>query len=187
MQGEKLIYTNERLGAKIVANGQPTERLLFDTVATTVAPLSTGNFEFFSNTANKTPAESNFQQGILDNGESMVLKGLSFTDRASAPNNVSSGSFGLINIKVGQQTVVKDLPLNIGQAVGDLHIENIGRVYSAPTQWHFRLLTDIVVPPEVTLQVSLLLSNGSAVDTKAYNLECNLRGLGVLFNPNVAL
>jgi len=185
MQADKLIYTNEKLGAQIVAKGQPTERILYDTESITLPVLGSGTFNFFSNTANKTPAESNFQPGILDNGESMILKSISFTDLASGADEIGANAIGLINVKVGNQQVIKDLPLQISSLENRIHVENI--VEQQTNQWSYRLLTDIVIPPEVTLQVSLTVQNSDSVATKDANLICHIRGLGVLFNPNTAL
>lgn len=185
-QPQKLIGVNERLGANLVAKGQPTQRVIYDQDTQTIPAGGTATYRFFSETANKPLAESNLQEGFLDNGESLVIKSLNFVDDNE---NLRTGALGVFSVIVGNQEVVKKLPLTIFNAVENLHIENFVNGSLAPSGsgnlWSARMLTDIVVPPETTFEVQLKVYSASLVSDAV--LKCSIQGLGVLFNPNTAL
>jgi len=182
---EKLIGVNNKLGANMVAQGQPTQRLVYDTVTESIPVAGSATYRFFSETANKPLSESNLQEGFLDNGESLVIKSINFINDNE---DIDPGAFGVFSIIVGNQEVVKKLPLPIFNPF-DLHIENLVFDRATPTGstaiYSARMLTDIVIPPETSFEVQLkIFADGGSPDT---TIKCGIQGLGVLFNPNTAL
>jgi len=184
-EAQKLIGVNSKLGANMVAQGQPTQRLIYDTVTESIPAGGTATFRFFSETANKPLAESNLQEGFLDNGESLVIKSINFINDEE---DFDAGTFGVFSIIVGNQEVVKKLPLPIFNPF-EYHVENLVTANTTATGsttiYSARLITDIVIPPETTFEVQLkIYSSSAAPDTV---IKCGIQGLGVLFNPNTAL
>ena len=154
-QVSKLAYVDRKLGAP--ANQQQTTRVLYDTFVNT-AVLNAQQIEFFTNFQGKTLGQTNLQVSKLDSAESMVIKSLWFGGvfegvDGSLPFDSSAGGV-VCSIIVGNQTVVKDLPLHFNADVGEpfdrIHGSNNGYNgigLSASNQWcEVRLITNIVIP-----------------------------------------
>ena len=189
-QVNKLSYVDGKLGAP--TSGQQTTRILFNTIE---APGTTSSLIFFRNFQGLTNGQTNLSQNRLDSAESMIIKTiwLAQLDTAGA-----LGVFGLraqqtCSIIVGNQTVVKNLPIQFnqgdtGQAFDRLH-ENAGArtaLNTDPTATlqssmpvEIRLLTDIVIPPQVAFEVRIDSSN-AAYGTGA--VVCALSGYGKIFS-----
>jgi hypothetical protein len=127
--------------------------------------------------------------------ESMVIKTIWLEQLTSAGVLQSFGALAqqTVSIIVGNQTVVKNLPIQFnqgvnGQAFDRLH-ENAGAVSNnvAPgtslvqteQPIEIRLLTDIVIPPQVAFEVRLD-SNAGVYGTGA--VVCALSGYGKIFS-----
>ena len=186
----KLGYVDSKLGAP--TSGQQTTRILFNTIEN---PGTTSSLSFFKNFQGLTNGQTNLTQNKLDSMESMVIKSIWLAQFAT------DGTLGVIggivqqtlSIIVGNQTVVKNLPIQFnqgqnGQAYDRLH-ENGGAqvdlvtVAASTTQLvqpcEIRLLTDIVIPPQVAFEVRVE-SNGAAYGTGA--VVCALSGYGKIFS-----
>ena len=189
-QISKLGYVDNKLGAP--SSGQQTTRIIFNTIE---APGTTSSLTFFKTFQGLTNGQTNLTQNRLDSMESMVIKtiwlGQFDTSGALAP--VGGVVPQTISIIVGNQTVVKNLPifLNqgvIGQAFDRLH-DNAGAAIdslnpaSATIQKYMpceiRLLTDVVIPPQVAFEVRLD-SNQGVYGTGA--VVCALSGYGKIFS-----
>jgi len=185
----KLGYVDSKLGAP--TSGQQTTRILFNTIE---APGTTSSLVFFKNFQGLTNGQTNLTQNKLDSMESMVIKTIWLAQIASAGtlSLVGGTAQQTISIIVGNQTVVKNLPIHFnqgtnGQAFDRLH-ENAGAINqniadSAEVQSYqpveIRLLTDIVIPPQVAFEVRLD-SNNAAYSTGA--VVCALAGYGKIFS-----
>ena len=186
----KLGYVDSKLGAP--TSGQQTTRILFNTIE---APGTTSSLSFFKNFQGLTDGQTNLTQNKLDSMESMVIKTISLYQVAT---NGALQTFGgrvqqTLSIIVGNQTVVKNLPFTFnngvtGQAFDRLH-EN-GGVRSSliaggdlnnqtvmPVE--IRLLTDIVIPPQVAFEVRIE-SNAGVYGSGA--VLCALSGYGKIFS-----
>jgi len=169
----KLNMVNAKLGATMP--GQQTTRNIFDTATTAVAGQT--RFSFFKNFAGKTEFETNLTSNKLDSSESMVIKSI-FIE-----TNDLAGLAGMskINIKVGNQVVLKDY--NISYNVGNrgTAFARIQSGTSSPYNVEVRLLTDIVIPPQTNFEVELeqVFSPASTVGTK---FQLHLKGYGVIFS-----
>jgi hypothetical protein len=186
----KLGYVDSKLGAP--TSGQQTTRILFNTIE---APGTTSSLSFFKNFQGLTNGQTNLTQNKLDSMESMVIKTIWLTQLSSAGVLESFGGLvqQTLSIIVGNQTVVKNLPIHFnqgrnGQAFDRLH-ENAGSITDnlsagdSVTQVaqpiEIRLLTDIVIPPQVAFEVRIE-SNAGVYGTGA--VVCALSGYGKIFS-----
>jgi hypothetical protein len=189
-QISKLGYVDSKLGAP--SSGQQTTRILFNTIEN---PGTTSSLTFFKTFQGLTQGQTNLTQNKLDSMESMVIKTIwlaQFTTAGVINDSVGGFVQQTISIIVGNQTVVKNLPIQFnqgvtGQAFDRLH-ENGGAVNqridstaliqnSQPCE--IRLLTDIVIPPQVAFEVRLD-SNAGIYGSGA--VVCALSGYGKIFS-----
>ena len=185
----KLGYVDSKLGAP--SSGQQTTRILFNTIE---APGTTSSLSFFKNFQGLTNGQTNLTQNKLDSMESMVIKTIWLAQFESAGQLRFFGDTvqQTLSIIVGNQTVVKNLPIQFnqgvnGQAFDRLHenggSRNQGIGDSATSQntqpIEIRLLTDIVIPPQVAFEVRIE-SNQGVYSTGA--VVCALSGYGKIFS-----
>jgi hypothetical protein len=186
----KLGYVDSKLGAP--SSGQQTTRILFNTIE---APGTTSSLSFFKNFQGLTQGQTNLTQNKLDSMESMVIKTIWLEQLTSTGALQSLGGLvqQTLSIIVGNQTVVKNLPIQFnqggnGQAFDRLH-ENAGVRADSLTPGapllqtnmpcEIRLLTDIVIPPQVAFEVRVESNNG-VYGTGA--VVCALSGYGKIFS-----
>jgi hypothetical protein len=185
----KLGYVDSKLGAP--TSGQQTTRILFNTIE---APGTTSSLSFFKNFQGLTNGQTNLTQNKLDSMESMVIKTiwLAQLSTGSVLSALGGNVQQTLSIIVGNQTVVKNLPIHFnqgvnGQAFDRLH-ENGGVLVDTQTAGRFtqtnmpveiRLLTDIVIPPQVAFEVRVE-SNAGVYGTGA--VVCALAGYGKIFS-----
>jgi len=193
-QVSKLNYVDGKLGAP--TSGQQTTRVLFNTIE---APGTTSSLTFFRSFQGLTNGQTNLTQNKLDSMESMVIKTIWLAQLDSNGILVPFGGFQqqTVSIIVGNQTVVKNLPIQFnqgfgGQAFDRLH-ENAGLGSSTvgtatalqqnnqPIE--IRLLTDIVIPPQVAFEVRVD-SNSGVYGTGA--VVCALAGYGKIFSAGAS-
>jgi hypothetical protein len=189
-QPQKLAYVDGKLGAP--SNGQQTTRILFNTIE---APGTTSSLTFFRNFQGLTNGQTNLTQNKLDSMESMVIKTI-LLYQINSSNVLTPMSFlaqQTVSIIVGNQQVVKNLPIQFnqgenGQAFDRLHEAGGARIdlavaASATNQTslpcEIRLLTDIVIPPQVSFEVRVD-SNQGVYQTGA--VVCALSGYGKIFS-----
>jgi len=186
----KLGYVDSKLGAP--TSGQQTTRILFNTIE---APGTTSSLSFFKNFQGLTNGQTNLTQNKLDSMESMVIKTIWLAQYDSTGRLLVFGSTGqqTLSVIVGNQTVVKNLPIHFnqgvnGQAFDRLH-ENGGTDFDSTLiataefqrfqPCEIRLLTDIVIPPQVAFEVRVE-SNAGVYGTGA--VVCALSGYGKIFS-----
>jgi hypothetical protein len=189
-QISKLGYVDSKLGAP--SSGQQTTRILFNTIE---APGTTSSLTFFKTFQGLTQGQTNLTQNRLDSMESMVIKTiwLAQYNTAGALNTFGALVQQTVSIIVGNQTVVKNLPIQFnqglnGQAFDRLH-ENAGAnidgtnaaasTFQVSMPVEIRLLTDIVIPPQVAFEVRIE-SNQAGYGTGA--VVCALSGYGKIFS-----
>jgi hypothetical protein len=189
-QVTKLNYVDGKLGAP--TNGQQTTRVLFNTIE---APGTTSALTFFRSFQGLTSGQTNLTQNKLDSMESMVIKTIWLAQYGTSGVLQTFGGNGqqTVSIIVGNQTVVKNLPIQFNQGLGGqaydrLH-ENAGATTDLNTAGsallqplmpcEIRLLTDIVIPPQVAFEVRID-SNAGVYGTGA--VTCALAGYGKIFS-----
>ena len=190
----KLGYVDSKLGAP--TSGQQTTRILFNTIE---APGTTSSLSFFKNFQGLTNGQTNLTQNKLDSMESMVIKTIWLAQytTAGALQPVGGLAQQTLSIIVGNQQVVKNLPIQFnqginGQAFDRLH-DNAGVVindlnagtatYQTNMPVEIRLLTDIVIPPQVAFEVRIE-SNAGVYGTGA--VVCALSGYGKIFSAGAS-
>ena len=190
-QISKLGYVDSKLGAP--SSGQQTTRILFNTIE---APGTTSSLTFFKTFQGLTQGQTNLTQNKLDSMESMVIKTIQLSQYDTAGVLEVFGAFvqQTLSIIVGNQTVVKNLPIHFnqginGQAFDRLHenagviADDSGAVATGQIQLvqpiEIRLLTDIVIPPQVAFEVRID-SNAGVYGTGA--VVCALSGYGKIFS-----
>lgn len=195
-QVNKFLQANRALGAQM-DQMQGTTRVIYDTV-TTVGTST----DFFTEISGKvsTLIDNQPATNIVDNrfepGEGMVVKELGFYNMyvTAAPGTVcdldtSIFGLGLLNFYIGNNRVLKDLPLLSGQTTTG--INNINTTTTSATNsanlryWSIRLFTNIVIPPQVQFYANLRLPFGNTVAAGAgiQPLRMYVKGYGKLFNP----
>jgi len=189
-QISKLGYVDGKLGAP--SEGQQTTRILFNTIE---APGTTSGLIFFKTFQGLTNGQTNLTTNKLDSMESMVIKTiwLAQYDTAGVLDYFGGLRQQTVSIIVGNQQVVKNLPIqfnqgNNSQAFDRLH-ENAATgsdTFGATTRKtqtrmpvEIRLLTDIVIPPQVSFEVRVD-SNAGVYGTGA--VVCALSGYGKIFS-----
>jgi hypothetical protein len=189
-QVSKLSFVDGKLGAP--TSGQQTTRILFNTIE---APGTTSSLSFFKNFQGLTNGQTNLTSNKLDSMESMVIKTLWLCqlDANGAVQAVGDRAQQTVSIIVGNQTVVKNLPIQFnqgvnGQAFDRLH-ENAGSqcdfvngatsIAQTRQPAEIRFLTDIVIPPQVAFEVRLE-SNSAVYGAGA--VVCALSGYGKIFS-----
>lgn len=189
-QVSKLRYVDSKLGAP--TTGQQTTRVIWNTIEN---PGTTSSLEFFKNFQGLTPGQTNLQNNKLDSMESMVVKSLWFCQLdANGVLTALGGSVAqTVSVFIGNEQVVKNLPIHFnqgfnGQAFDRLHFNagiNADGVTTATANaqvavpCEVRLLTDIVLPPQVTIKV-VVESNSAGYGAGA--VVCALSGYGKIFS-----
>jgi len=189
-QVSKLSFVDGKLGAP--TSGQQTTRVIFNTI---INPSTTSSLTFFRSFQGLTSGQTNLTQNKLDSMESMVIKTiwLAQFDTDGSLRSIGGRVQQTLSIIVGNQTVVKNLPIQFnqgfnGQAFDRLH-DNAGALSDttgATTSLlqnaqpcEIRLLTDIVIPPQVAFEVRVD-SNSAVYGTQA--VVCALAGYGKIFS-----
>jgi len=178
-QVSKLNYVDAKLGSP--TSGQQTTRYIYDTAF----PGAGGtNVTFFQNFGGKTQFETNLTTNKLDSMESMVIKSIYLViSPATAENPLLATGHMNLNIYVGNQCVLKDFDpsfnaTNRGLSFDRLHgSNNDARV-------EVRLLTDIVIPPQVNFKATLELAENTAVADTSITL--GLKGYGKIFSAGMS-
>jgi len=192
-QVNKFLQANRALGASM-DQMQGTTRVIYDTVNFN----GRTSYSYFSELPSKQttilaggPA-TNINDNRFEPGEGMVIKEIGFANLTATGANViqmdqSTFTLALIDIIVGNQRVVKDLPLFAGGVISP--INNINTRTNVATEVKrynvMRLFTNIIIPPQIQFFVNLRAPWAPTADTpdqSAEALRCYLKGYGKLFN-----
>ena len=150
-QVQKLAYVDNKLGVSLP--GQQTTRVIYDSVN---AAAGQQFFQFFTNFAGKTEFQSNLTTNKLDSAESMVIKSVQIIMN-SATSNLSDHLN--LNITVGNQVVLKDFDPSFNATSRGLAFDRLHSGFNSGTNLEIRLLTDIVIPPQVNFKAELTIGN----------------------------
>lgn len=198
-QVNKFLQANRVLGAQM-DQMQGTTRIIYDTVA---FPTGTNpSYDFFSEVSGKSAATiqnqpvTNISDNRFEPGEGMVVKEIGFynMDTTAAPTTPADMDFsiiglGLINFYIGNNRVLKDLPLLSGQvatAINNINTPTSQTInFSSLRYLSFRLFTNIVIPPQIQFYANVRLPFGGAAAEGAglAALRMYVKGYGKLFNP----
>lgn len=199
-QVNKFLQANRALGAQMDSM-QGTTRVIFDTLPNSGTNVGT-SLDYFSQVSGKAslliggqPA-TNITDNRFEPGEGMVVKEIGFynlyvNEAPGTPSFLDSSIFGLslLNFFIGNNRVLKDLPLLVGQTTTAINNINTVTTTSANTNGRrylsVRLMTNIVIPPQVQFYANLRLPfGGSNIDSGGVGpLRMYVKGYGKLFNP----
>jgi hypothetical protein len=171
-QVQKLSYVDAKLGVGLP--GQQTTRVIYDSVNATAGQQF---FEFFTNFAGKTEFQTNLTTNKLDSAESMVIKSIQLIANATSLPLVDHLN---LNITVGNQVVVKDFDCSFNSTNRGLAFDRLHSGFSSGETLEIRLLTDIVIPPQVNFKATLQCANTGIVLNDDITLV--LKGYGRIFS-----
>lgn len=175
-QVQKLAYVDSKLGASLP--GQQTTRVIYDSVNATAGQQF---FEFFTNFAGKTEFQTNLTTNKLDSAESMVIKSIQIISN-SATANLSQHLN--LNITVGNQVVLKDFDPSFNSSNKGLAFDRLHSGFNSASNVELRLLTDIVIPPQVNFKATLQLSN--ALIALNDDITIVFKGYGRIFSAGAS-
>jgi len=198
-QVNKFLQANRVLGAQM-DQMQGTTRVIYDTI--TVPTGTNVSVDFFSEVAGRSATSINNQPvtNIVDNrfepGEGMVVKEIAFynmnvqaSPTTPVPLDTSIIGLSLINFYIGNNRVLKDLPLLAAQSsfgINNLNVVTTSTTNATNTRFvGFRLFTNIVIPPQIQFYASLKLPfGGGTFDAQGLTtFRMYVKGYGKLFNP----
>lgn len=171
-QVQKLSYVDSKLGVSLP--GQQTTRVIYDSVNATTGQQF---FQFFTNFAGKNEFQTNLQTNKLDSAESMIIKSVQFI-MSSATSNLADHMN--LNITVGNQVVLKDFDPSFNATSRGLSFDRLHSGLNNNVNVEVRLLTEIVIPPQVNFKAELQL--GNALIAVNDDLTIILKGYGRIFS-----
>jgi len=178
-QVSKLNYVDAKLGAP--TSGQQTTRYIFDSVLPGAGGTS---LTFFQNFAGKTQFQTNLTTNKLDSMESMVIKSIYIACFAGTAGTLNLTGHSNLNIFVGNQCVLKDFNPSFNASNRGLSLDRLHSGFDSATILEVRLLTDIVIPPQVNFKATLELAENTAVaDTR---ITLGLKGYGKIFSAGMS-
>ena len=180
-QVNKLAYVDSKLGVSLP--GQQTTRVIYDSVN---AVAGQGFYEFFTNFAGKTEFQTNLTTNKLDSAESMVIKSIQLIGNfAGTPTPANLTNHLNLNITVGNQVVVKDFDPSFNATNRGLAFDRLHSGLNSANNIELRLLTDIVIPPQVNFKATLQLSDAVNV---ALNDDITIvfKGYGRIFSAGAS-
>jgi hypothetical protein len=171
-QVQKVAYVDSKLGVSLP--GQQTPRVIYDSVNAVAGQTF---FQFFTNFAGKTEFQTNLTTNKLDSAESMVIKSIQIIMNSAASNLADHLN---LNITVGNQVVLKDFDPSFNCSSRGLAFDRLHSGFNSVTNLELRLLTDIVIPPQVNFKAELQL--GNALMAAGDDVTIVLKGYGRIFS-----
>jgi len=172
-QVQKVSYVDSKLGVSLP--GQQTTRVIYDSVNAVAAQQF---FQFFTNFAGKTEFQTNLNgTNKLDSGESMVIKSVQIIMNSATSNLTDHLN---LNITVGNQVVLKDFDPSFNCSSRGLSFDRLHSGFNSTTNLEIRLLTDIVIPPQVNFKAELQL--GNALVAANDDITIVFKGYGRIFS-----
>jgi antitoxin component of MazEF toxin-antitoxin module len=176
-QVNKLAYVDSKLGVSLP--GQQTTRVIYDSVN---AVAGQGFYEFFTNFAGKTEFQTNLTTNKLDSAESMVIKSIQIIGNfTGTPTPASLANHLNLNITVGNQVVVKDFDPSFNATSRGLAFDRLHSGFTDSTNLELRLLTDIVIPPQVNFKATLQISDAVNIAVND-DITIVFKGYGRIFS-----
>jgi hypothetical protein len=171
-QVQKVSYVDSKLGVSLP--GQQTTRVIYDSVN---AVAGQQFFQFFTNFAGKTEFQTNLTTNKLDSAESMVIKSIQII-MGTATSNLTDHLN--LNITVGNQVVLKDFDPSFNATNRGLSFDRLHSGSSKTNNLEVRLLTEIVIPPQVNFKAELQISN--ALIAAGDDVTIVFKGYGRIFS-----
>jgi hypothetical protein len=171
-QVQKVAYVDSKLGVSLP--GQQTTRVIYDSINATAGQAF---YQFFTNFAGKNEFQTNLTTNKLDSAESMVIKSIQIIMNSATSN---LGDHLNLNITVGNQVILKDFDPSYNSSSRGLSFDRLHSGFTSTTNLEVRLLTDIVIPPQVNFKAELQL--GNALMAANDDVTIILKGYGRIFS-----
>jgi len=175
---QKLLYIAKQLGLKSLTGMQGTTRAVYDSVPRPTTGPAT--LTLFDNVGQRAAPLTNVSDNQFQVGEALAIEAISlalFNGTPSFFTNYQGSEPLILSIKVGNQTIVKKVPM--GGAFRNL----TGTNNNLPVKvW---LNVPLVIPPQVRYTVEI--ENVPATILEGDRLACFLYGTGVLLNLKTSL
>ena len=175
-QVNKLAYVDSKLGVSLP--GQQTTRVIYDSIN---AAAGQQFFEFFTNFAGKTEFQTNLTTNKLDSAESMVIKSIQIIMNSGTSNIADHLN---LNITVGNQVVLKDFDPSFNATNRGLSFDRLHSGFALAESLEVRLLTDIVIPPQVNFKATLQCANTGILLND--DITIVLKGYGRIFSAGAS-
>jgi hypothetical protein len=175
-QVQKVAYVDSKLGVSLP--GQQTTRVIYDSVNATAGQQF---YEFFTNFAGKNEFQTNLTTNKLDSAESMVIKSIQIIMNSATSTLADHLN---LNITVGNQLVIKDFNPSFNATSRGLAFDRLHSGFNSATNLELRLLTDIVIPPQVNFKATLQLSN--ALIALNDDITIVFKGYGRIFSAGAS-
>jgi hypothetical protein len=175
-QVSKLAYVDSKLGVSLP--GQQTTRVIYDSINATAGQQF---FEFFTNFAGKTEFQTNLTTNKLDSAESMVIKSIYLIMNSSTTNLAGHSN---LNVTVGNQVVLKDFDPSFNAQNRGLSFDRLHSGFANASVLEVRLLTDIVIPPQVNFKATLQLATAGLILNDDVTIA--LKGYGRIFSAGAS-
>ena len=150
-QVQKLSYVDSKLGVSLP--GQQTTRVIYDSINSVAGQQF---YQFFSNFAGKNQFQTNLTTNKLDASEAMVIKSIQIKMNSSTSN---LADHLLLNVTVGNQVVLKDFDPSFNATSRGLAFDRLHSGFNSSVNLEVRLLTEIVIPPQVNFKAELQIAN----------------------------
>lgn len=171
-QVQKLSYVDSKLGVSLP--GQQTTRVIYDSVN---AAAGQQFFEFFTNFAGKTEFQTNLSTNKLDSAESMIIKSIYFNINSAALNFQGHTN---LNITVGNQVILKDFDVSFNSGNRGVAFDRLHSGFNNNFILEVRLLTEIVIPPQVNFKATLQLAGNTLAAND--DITMVMKGYGRIFS-----
>jgi len=175
-QVQKLSYVDSKLGVSLP--GQQTTRVVYDSITPTVGQ---GFYEFFTNFAGKNEFQTNLTTNKLDSAESMVIKSIQLIGSFGGATPALLSNHLNLNITVGNQVVLKDFDPSFNATNRGLAFDRLHSGLNDANNVEVRLLTEIVIPPQVNFKATLSISDGVNI-IATDNITIIFKGYGRIFS-----
>jgi hypothetical protein len=182
---QKIVLTNLSLGITDVKQNQATTRQVWDTKNAVSTP---GNILFFQGCNSRQLPETNLTRNRLEVQGNLVVQKIVFSSLETDPSSKSIeeifdafGSNSLVNLKIGNSTLLKDVPLKMWiDRIKYINTPNIGGQGLS-----FVPLTSIVIPPQIEFELSIIPANqnwAADLEIEEYKMVCSIQGIGTQFS-----
>ena len=180
---QKIVLTNMALGISDIKQNQATTREVWDTIDTVTSP---GSLTWFQGCNARTLPATNLTRNRLEVQGNVVVQKIIFGafDPLESSNAfplfmTAVGDTSLVNLKIGNSVVLKDIPLFMFRSVTKYtNTPNIGS-----TGFVFTPLTSIVIPPQIEFELTITPANPNwAAAYETFPLTCSIQGIGTQFS-----
>jgi len=178
---QKLLYIAKQLGLKSLAGMQGTTRAIYDTIDQPATGPST--LTFFDNVGQRAAPLTNLADNQFQVGEALAIEAVQIGFASGEQPFFFQSNFVdpvVLSIKIGNQTVLKKVPL--GNAFANLTGISTGAFAVTQKVW---FNVPLIIPPQVRFTAEL--ENVPSTALQNPRIFCAFYGTGVLLNLKQSL